>query len=50
MFERDKVAQTSSNDLENLDVDVYNQTDLEQAVSQQVIISSLTDSLKHTYC
>ena len=36
VFERDKVAQSSSNDLQNIDVDVYNQSDLEQAVSQQV--------------
>ena len=40
MFEREKVAQSSSNDLHNLDVDVYNQSDLEQAVSQQVIHKS----------
>ena len=38
VFERDKVAQSSMNELTDLDVDVYNQTDLELAVSKQVCI------------
>ena len=35
VFQREKVTQSAASELENLDVDVYNQADLEQAVSNQ---------------
>ena len=37
-FERSYVAQDRSDDLDGIDVDVYNQSDLEHAIQVQVCI------------